>query len=178
MPELIREAQIAMDIQVDDPRKPEIRALLEEHLRDMALHSPPESVHALDVERLRQPGITFFTAREGDELLGCGALKELDPGHAEIKSMRTATAHLRKGVAQAILTCSPKRPTTPLPLRVTPSNPTPTSRPSPRSTCVGSSVVRCEPFGRIPCGSLQRVHDAHPLIEATRHDHNPGLWRR
>ncbi|MEO7329448.1 MAG: GNAT family N-acetyltransferase [Minicystis sp.] len=93
-----------MDIQIDDPRQPEVRALLEEHLRDMALHSPPESVHALDVERLRQPGITFFTAREGDALLGCGALKELDPGHAEIKSMRTATAHQRQGVAQAILT--------------------------------------------------------------------------
>jgi len=69
----------------------------------MALHSPPESVHALDIEALRQPEITFWTAWEGAELLGCGALKELDAQHAEIKSMRTSTQHLRKGVARKIL---------------------------------------------------------------------------
>ena len=70
----------------------------------MALHSPAESCHALDLEGLRKPEITFWTAWEGAELLGCGAIKELDPAHAELKSMRTATRHLRKGVAKAILT--------------------------------------------------------------------------
>ena len=65
--------------------------------------SPPESVHALDLQALRKPGITFWTAWDGPELMGCGALKELDPRHGEIKSMRTAAAHRRKGVARAML---------------------------------------------------------------------------
>ncbi len=69
----------------------------------MFLHSPPESVHALPLEGLRAPEISFWSAWEGDELLGCGALKELDPRHGEIKSMRTVSAHLRKGVAAALL---------------------------------------------------------------------------
>lgn len=92
-----------MKIRVDDLRGPEIAQLLHDHLRDLALHSPPESMHALDLAALRKPGITFWSAWEGDELLGCGALKELDRGHGEIKSMRTAAPHLRKGVAAAIL---------------------------------------------------------------------------
>ena len=65
--------------------------------------SPPESTHALDLDGLRKPEITFWTAWSGSALLGCGALKELDPLHGEIKSMRTASAHRRKGVARAIL---------------------------------------------------------------------------
>lgn len=78
--------------------------LIRGHLQGMHLHSPPESVHALGLEALRQPGITVWSAWDGQELLGCGALKELDPAHGEIKSMRTATPHLRKGVAAAMLT--------------------------------------------------------------------------
>ena len=92
-----------MKIVVDDLRGPEVRGLLREHLRGMMQLSPPESVHALDIEGLRRPEVTFWTAWEGGELLGCGALKELDAGHAEIKSMRTAARHLRRGVAKAIL---------------------------------------------------------------------------
>jgi putative acetyltransferase len=92
-----------MHIKIDDLSGPEIHALLQEHLRDVMLHSPPESVHALDIEGLRQPQVTFWSAWEDGELLGCGALKELDPGHAEIKSMRTAEAHTRKGVARNLL---------------------------------------------------------------------------
>ena len=69
----------------------------------MALHSPPESIHALDIEALRQSEITFWTAWESGELLGCGALKELNPQHGEIKSMRTAASHLRRGVAKNLL---------------------------------------------------------------------------
>jgi len=92
-----------VEIKVDDLRGPEVHALLGEHLRDMQLHSPPESVHALDLEGLRRPEVTFWTVWERGELLGCGALKELDPVHAEIKSMRTASAHLRRGVAARLL---------------------------------------------------------------------------
>lgn len=92
-----------MQIKVDDLSGPEIAALLQSHLQGMAEHSPPESIHALDLEALRQPGITFWTAWEGAGLAGCGALKRLDAWHAEIKSMRTADAYLRKGVARQLL---------------------------------------------------------------------------
>lgn len=92
-----------MDIRRDDLSGPEVRALLEEHLRNMHSISPPESVHALDLAALRQPDITFWTVWSGTELLGCGALKELGPEHGEVKSMRTASEHRRKGVAQAML---------------------------------------------------------------------------
>ncbi|MBP1972198.1 putative acetyltransferase [Cohnella thailandensis] len=90
-------------IKVDDLKGPEIAALLEEHMRSMFEQSPPESVHALDLEGLRKPEITFYSAWIDGELAGCGAIKELDPAHGELKSMRTAAAHLRKGVARAIL---------------------------------------------------------------------------
>jgi putative acetyltransferase len=92
-----------MEIRIDDLTGPEIKELLREHLNSMTLHSPPESVHALDLDGLRQPDVTFWTAWDEDELLGCGAIKKLDGKHAEIKSMRTSTRHLRKGVAKAIL---------------------------------------------------------------------------
>jgi putative acetyltransferase len=92
-----------MQITLDDLTGPAIHALLEEHLRSMALHSPPESVHALDLDGLRKPEVTFWTAWANGELQGCGALKELDARHAEIKSMRTASMHLRKGVARTLL---------------------------------------------------------------------------
>ena len=92
-----------MEIKLDNLSGAEIHELLQEHLRHMHEVSPPESVHALDIEALRQPEITFWTVWENGELLGCGALKELDAQHAEIKSMRTASRHLRKGVATKLL---------------------------------------------------------------------------
>ncbi len=92
-----------MNIKIDDLQGSAILALLQEHLQSMALHSPPESIHALDIEALRRPEITFWTVWEDGELLGCGALKELDSQLAEIKSMRTSSLHLRKGVAKYIL---------------------------------------------------------------------------
>ncbi len=92
-----------MDIQTDDLSRPEVGELLLGHLDNMALHSPPESIHALDLEAFRSPGITLWSAWEEDQLLGCGALKELDATHAEIKSMRTAEKHLRRGVAARLL---------------------------------------------------------------------------
>jgi len=92
-----------MNIRVDDLNGPEILQLLREHLQSVALHLPPESVHALGIEALRKPEIKFWTVWQGSELMGCGALKELDATHGEIKSMRTASAHLRKGVAAALM---------------------------------------------------------------------------
>ena len=80
-----------------------VRDLLGEHLQGMAEHSPPESIHALDLQGLKAPDITFWTAWDDDVLCGCCALKELDARHGEIKSMRTAASHLRKGVAAAML---------------------------------------------------------------------------
>src|SRR5438093_13556786 len=92
-----------MRIKLDDLTRPEIAELLKEHLASMFLHTPPESVHALPIEKLRSPDITFWSVWENGELLGCGALKELDPQHGEIKSMRTASRHLRQGVGRAML---------------------------------------------------------------------------
>lgn len=92
-----------LNIRLDDLQGPEIAALLTEHLRDMYATSPPESVHALDLSALRQPAISFWTAWQEGRLAGCGALKQLDTGHGEIKSMRTAQGFHRKGVAMQLL---------------------------------------------------------------------------
>ena len=92
-----------MDIRVDDLSSPQILQLLREHLRGVALHSPPESIHALDLDALRKPEITFWSAWQDAELMGCGAIKELNSRHGEIKSMRTVSLHLRKGVAAALM---------------------------------------------------------------------------
>jgi putative acetyltransferase len=90
-------------LKVDDLRGPEIAKLLQEHLDNMASISPPESCHALDLDSLRKPEVTFWTVWEDEHLCGCGAIKELDKTHAEVKSMRTATPFLRRGVATLIV---------------------------------------------------------------------------
>jgi len=90
-------------IVIDDLSGPEVAALLAEHLASMHQLTPAESVHALDLSGLRAPGVTFWSAWYGAELAGCGALKELDPTRGEVKSMRTAAAHLRRGVSAAVL---------------------------------------------------------------------------
>ncbi len=92
-----------MNIRIDDLRGSEIIVLLNEHLNEMAQVSPPKSCHALDLEGLRKPDITFWTIWDGSALAGCGALKKLDGNHGEIKSMRTARAYLRRGVASTML---------------------------------------------------------------------------
>jgi len=92
-----------MQIKIDDLTGPEIAELLREHLSNMAQNSPPESMHALSLEELRKADITFWSAWEETELVGCGALKELDSQHGEIKSMRTASKHRRKGIAAKLL---------------------------------------------------------------------------
>ncbi len=93
-----------MNIIVDDLTGPEIQSLLAEHLRFMYAISPPESVHALDLDELRQPEITFWSAWDDrGELMGCGALKALGDGEGEIKSVNTAPHHRRKGVAKQMM---------------------------------------------------------------------------
>ncbi len=93
-----------MQIEIDDPERADVLALLEEHLRHMRELSPPESVHALDPKRLKTPDITFWTVRDAEGLLlGTGALREIDATHGEVKSMRTPDAQRRRGAGRAML---------------------------------------------------------------------------
>lgn len=92
-----------MLIREDDLQGPEIAALLGLHLAHMGNNSPAESIHALDLDALRRPEVTFWTVWDGSDLLGCGALKELDAAHGEIKSMHTAVAHRGRGIAKYVL---------------------------------------------------------------------------
>ena len=92
-----------MRIEVDDLSRPQVRALLEEHLANMYELSPPEQVFALDLNKLQAKDITFWTVWDEEVLLGCGALKELTPNHGEIKSMRTPAAARGRGAGRAVL---------------------------------------------------------------------------
>lgn len=87
----------------DDLTGPEVLALLQFHLDEMHEWSPPESVHAMPAERLRQRDVTFFSAWDGDRLAGCGAIKHLDTDHGELKSMRAANEYRGRGVGKAML---------------------------------------------------------------------------
>jgi putative acetyltransferase len=92
-----------MKIQLDDLQGSQIQALLQEHVAAMRAASPPESCHVLDLTELQRPEITFWSVWDGDTVAGCGALKQLDARHAEIKSMRTAATHMRRGVAAYLM---------------------------------------------------------------------------
>jgi putative acetyltransferase len=91
------------EISADDPRAPDVRALLSRHMTAMLAATPPEHAFALDVDGLLDPAVAFFSFRAAGELLGVGALKQLDPEHAEIKSMHTAVAARGRGVGRAML---------------------------------------------------------------------------
>ncbi|HEV2241998.1 MAG TPA: GNAT family N-acetyltransferase [Streptosporangiaceae bacterium] len=91
------------EITPDDPRADDVRELLERHLAFAHANTPPEDVHALDVDGLLDPAVTFFSFRRDGELLGVGALKQLDRHHAELKSMHTAQAARGRGVGRAML---------------------------------------------------------------------------
>lgn len=93
----------ALVIEVDDPRADDVRGLLERHLAFAHEHTPAEYVHALDLDGLLDPAITFFSARRDGRLLAVGALKELDPAHGELKSMHTLDDARRQGVGGALL---------------------------------------------------------------------------
>jgi putative acetyltransferase len=90
-------------ISADDPRAPDVRALLRRHLEFARATTPPEGVFALDAEGLLDPAVTLFSLREDGELIAVGALRELDGRHGELKSMHTATAARGRGAGTAIL---------------------------------------------------------------------------
>ena len=92
-----------MQIRIDDLRGPEIAELLATHVAFCRATSPPESTHVLDLDALRSPEIMFWSAWDGAGLLGCAALKELDPTHGEVKSMHTAPRHRGRGVGLGLL---------------------------------------------------------------------------
>ena len=92
-----------MEIRLDDLAGPEIATLLDEHIEEMQSVTPPESIHALSLEGLRDPAVTVWTVWDGDELIGCGAIMELDAVHAELKSMRTSAPRRGRGVASTLL---------------------------------------------------------------------------
>ncbi|MGD1865403.1 MAG: GNAT family N-acetyltransferase [Phormidesmis sp.] len=93
-----------MHVEIGGLDSADVRDLLREHLAGMHANSPPGSVFALDLSGLKAKSVTFWTVREGSDLMGCGALKALDSQSGEIKSMRTAKIHLRKGVANHLMT--------------------------------------------------------------------------
>lgn len=92
-----------MAIELDDPRRSDVVALLESHLALMRQTSPPEHVHALDVDGLAVPAVSFYSIRENDLLLGVGALKELEEAHGEIKSMHTRSDQRGRGLGRMML---------------------------------------------------------------------------
>ena len=103
-------SSLPLHIRLDDLSDPRIAQFLEEHLQDMRATSPPESVHALDLSKLRDPSVHFWSAWLPAEsggldgtLVGTGAIKRLDADHAELKSMRTSAAFRGKGIAKQIL---------------------------------------------------------------------------
>jgi putative acetyltransferase len=91
------------EISVDDPGAPDVRRLLEVHLAFARSQTPPEDAHAMDVDALRHPSVTFFTLRSNGALLAVGALKRLDAEHAEVKSMHTVEAARGRGVGRRMI---------------------------------------------------------------------------
>lgn len=94
---------MSIELRVDDLQSAEVQALIAEHLAGMHSHSPPGHVNALAIQNLQQPDLTFWSAWLNGQLCGCGALKALDAHTGEIKSMRTRSAFVRRGVGQAVL---------------------------------------------------------------------------
>ncbi len=94
---------MSVRIVVDDLTGPAIAAFLDDHVQQMRAITPPESKHALDLDSLRRPEITFWSVHAGGDLVGCGALKELDANHGEVKSMRTSPTRARGGIASRLL---------------------------------------------------------------------------
>lgn len=137
---------------LDPATAPRVIAFLQEHLDDMYRVSPPESVHALDVEKLRQPGIRLWSAwsDEGDEprLVGTCALKEMEPGHAELKSMRVSAALRGKGIAQQLLDYAVAQALASGVQRISLETGTEDFFAPARYFYARNGFVSCEPFGR------------------------------
>jgi putative acetyltransferase len=98
-----RQKACALHIKIDDLSGGEIAEFLQQHIDEMRSISPPESKHALDLDGLRHPSVTFWTVRDGESLVGSGAIKDLGDRHGEIKSMRTSARHKKLGIASMLL---------------------------------------------------------------------------
>ena len=134
-------------IKRDDLADGVVAALLMEHHREMRLYSPPQSIYALESSQLRDPRVTFWSAWTGNRLAGCGALKELSPDHGEVKSMRTARAHLRQGVAMEILGHIIAEAETRSYLRISLETGTHDAFLPARTLYERCGFLRCDPFG-------------------------------
>jgi len=99
----LQASPLPIDVRIDDLSSPQVQALIAEHLAGMHNSSPAGHVHALAIDALKAPDMTFWTAWAGDQLCGCGAMKSLSSSAGEVKSMRTRHSFLRRGVAQAVL---------------------------------------------------------------------------
>lgn len=134
-------------ITADDPRAADVRALLETHLELMNALSPPEEVHALDVDALTHPSVTFVGYRAGGELLGVGALKDLGDGHGELKSMHTTAAARGRGVGTAIVDHLVDLATAGGMTRLSLETGTPAAFAPARSLYARRGFAECGPFG-------------------------------
>lgn len=131
----------------DDPRVADIVALLERHLAFAHEHSPPEDVHALDLDGLLAADVTFFSLRAGGEVLGIGALRMLDASHAELKSMHTAEAARGRGVGRAMVDHLIAVARARGARRVSIETGTMAAFAPARALYVGAGFEPCEPFG-------------------------------
>ena len=134
-------------IATDDPRAADVRALLERHLAFANDHSPPEDVHALDVEALVDPSITFVAYRDSGTLLGVGALKDHGDGHGELKSMHTAAEARGRGVGSSILAYLVALARSQDITRLSLETGTPEAFAPARSLYARHGFVECGPFG-------------------------------
>ena len=155
-----------MEIIVDDLSGPEIAAFLAEHVRDMLAITPLESKHALDLDGLRRPEVTFWSVLDGDALVGCGAIKRLEDRHAEVKSMRTAADRRGIGVASVLLAHILAEAKAMGFARLSLF-----SRPARERAFPARPAALCEirlrilrPVRRLPAGSAQRLHDEAALV--------------
>ena len=138
---------MAGEIAVDDPGAADVRALLATHLTFSHQHSPPEDVHALDVDRLLDPAVTFFSYREGGRLLAVGALRRLDGEHAEVKSMHTASEARGRGIGRAVLAHLVAEARARGYRRLSLETGTMAAFAPARALYVSAGFVPCEPFG-------------------------------
>jgi putative acetyltransferase len=132
---------------VDDPRADDVLKLLEVHLNYSYEFSPPEHVHALDIEGLLDPAVTFYSARRNGELLAVGALKQLDDSHGELKSMHTNEPARRQGIGRAMLDHLLQVARQRKYLRVSLETGTMDAYAAARAMYAGAGFVQCEPFG-------------------------------
>jgi putative acetyltransferase len=134
-------------IAIDDPRRDDVRLLLGRHVAFALAQTPPEDSHALDVEALVEPGVTFFSYRRDGELLGVGALKALDDAHAEVKSMHTVEAARGQGIGRAmvehLIAVARERGFS----RVSLETGTGPAFAAARTLYAGAGFVPCDPFG-------------------------------